>query len=594
MIEPAEIRRIVREEITSLLAQERSQLLAEIRLLLQNVEAGASTAEVRSEPTASDQAVKETENDFSGLNLSPSASELSSDDRLVADHNFVALTDSQPAIADATTDEYLEQDQELPTAIAQDSGQQFQELQQIKELLAQKQALEAELESLTLSDNTDELLNAFADQETPAPPLEPDPDFNPSNPCFLGIDLAAEALHLCLADGIKGRTYPLTTDRLPLHENWQEVLSELFARWSEYVQHPNLSPADLNQMFQHIQGLILSVPSANFDEASYRLRQLVLQSGLPVSPEAILVLERAIAPLLAVQHHHPEVTDQHFYLHLQSRATSFGITGQPAMTAMIEQGAEHLEQAIAKHLFPIISEASTSLELTRLCQQYFQAHGDSVQWQYEQLSVSRVHYEQAQQQGLAPYLEQVSRQINIWLSQREEIVVSNVWLMTIPPILQSPLTTWLQTKFPHAHLDYLPITAIAEGLAVAPFHRAALDIPRLQYSDYFLLSEICALRLPDVFEPKLLWQSLHQRGVNIRVCGDRLQTIVSQGLPTQIGLAIGLEPKAMLFQPTADGRLSACRDIIVAVRTYLQQLQYELKQNLTEPLVFPYFRQLTP
>jgi hypothetical protein len=49
----------------------------------------------------------------------------------------------------------------------------------------------------------------------------------------------------------------------------------------------------------------------------------------------------------------------------------------------------------------------------------------------------------------------------------------------------------------------------------------------------------------------------------------------------------------MLFQPTTDGRLSACRDIIVAVRTYLQQLQYELKQNLTEPIVFPYFRQLT-
>lgn len=590
MIEPAELRRIVREEITNLLAQERSLLLAEIRLLLSNVGAEATTTDLQSQPTVSDQAVNETEEDFSGLNLSPSASELSPDDHLGAsladcenlDHNFVALTDSQPAIAD----EHLEQDH-------QDSAQQLQELQQIKELLAQKQALEAELESLAFSDNTDELLNAFADQETIAPPIEPDPDFNPSNSWFLGIDIAAEALHLCLADGITGRTYPLTADRLPLHENWQEVLTELFARWSEYVQHPHLSPADLNQMFQHIQGVILSAPSANFDEASYRLRQMVLQSGLPLSPESILVLERAIAPLLAVQHRHPEVTDQHFYLHVHSHATSFGITGQPIVTAVIEQGAEHLEQAIAKHLFPIISDESACVELTRLCHQYFQAHGDTTQWQYEQLSVSRVHYEQAQQKGLAPYLEQLNRQINIWLSQREEIVIGQVWLMAIPSILQSPLTTWLQTKFPHAYLDDLPITAIAEGLAVAPFHRSALDIPRLQYSDYFLLSEICALRLPDVFEPKLLWHSLHQRGVNIRVCGDRLQAIVNQGLPTQLGLAIGLEPKAMLFQPTADGRLSACRDIIVAVRTCLQKLQYELKQNLTEPLVFPYFRQLT-
>lgn len=584
MIEPAEIRQIVREEITNLLAQERSQLLAEIRLLLSNVRAEATTTDLQSQPTASDQALTELGGgDFSGLNLSPSASELNPDDLLGAnvDANFVALTDSQPAIADA---------------IPQDSAPEPTELQQIKALLAQKQALEAELESLALSDNTDELLNAFADQETIAPlppPPEPDPDFNPSNPWFLGIDIAAEALHLCLADGMTGRTYPLTADRLALHENWQEVLTELFARWSDYVQHPHLSPADLNQMFQHIQGVILSAPSANFDEASYRLRQLVLQSGLPISPETILVLERAIAPLLTVQHHHPAVTDQHFYLHLHSHTTSFGITGQPAITAVIEQGVEYLEQAIAKHLFPIISEASTSLELTRLCQQYFQEYGDSVQWQYEQLSVSRVHYEQAQQKGLAPWLEQLNRQINIWLSQREEIVVGNVWLMAIPSILQSPLNTWLQTKFPHAHLDYLPITAIAEGLAVAPFHHSALDIARLQYSDYFLLNELCALRLPDVFEPNLLWQSLHQRGVNIRVCGDRLQAIINQGLPPQLGLAIDLEPKAMLFQPTTDGRLSACRDIIVAVRTYLQQLQYELKQNLTEPIVFPYFRQLT-
>jgi hypothetical protein len=45
MIEPAELRRIVREEIATLLAQERSLLLAEIRLLLKNLGAESSTAD---------------------------------------------------------------------------------------------------------------------------------------------------------------------------------------------------------------------------------------------------------------------------------------------------------------------------------------------------------------------------------------------------------------------------------------------------------------------------------------------------------------------------------------------------------------------
>jgi len=591
MIEPAEIRRIVREEIASLLAQERSHLLAEIRQLLKttapetesHLELQAETSEAAM-PTAD-----VAEEDAVDGDLSSRIARLGEPSEPLPSDNLAAVpAESQPTLADAGWSGNTANLEQEPNVSAPEPA----ELLRIKELLAQKQALEAELESLALADDTDDLLNAFADRETPAPPVPPvlelDPAYDPHNPWFLGIDidtLDAPQLHLCLANGITGHTYPLTLDRFPPHSDCQKLLADLCTHWSDYVQHPNP-----HQIFQCIHGVILSAPSHNFDEQSLRLRQLVLQSGLQVSPESILVIERGIAPLLAVLHRHPQVTDQHLYVRLDSHTTSCGLTGRPAVTATIEQGAEHLELAIAKHLFPIITEEASCLQLTRQCHQYFQAHGDSPQWQYAQLSVSRVHYEQARQQGLAPWLEQLNHQINIWLSRA---VVSHVWLMAIPPIIEAPLTAWLQLKLPHAHLEHLPITAIAEGLSVAPFHRSALDIARLQYSDYFLLNELCALRLPDVFDAKLLWQSLHQRGVNIRVCGDRLQAILDHGLPSQVGLAIGLEPKAMLFQSTADGRLSTCRHIIVAVRSYLQQLQYELKQNLTEPLVFPYFRQLT-
>jgi hypothetical protein len=534
MIEPAEIRQIVREEVTSLLAQQRSQLLAEIRELVKTF--------LLSEKTP----------------VTP------------------AEEPNTPPVASAPLPEEL-------------TSPEQEELAQIKELLEQKQALEAELEALSENDNIDALLNAFADQEAAVPPAVPsDPAYDPRHPWFLGIDLAPPDLHLCLADGITGCTYPLTLTHSPTQG--QKVLADLCAHWAEYVHHPHLPPADLPTIFQHIQGVILSAPKVGFDLQALRLRHLVLQSGLQVKPEAILVLDRAIAPLLSVWHHHPESTDCHFYLHLQGQTTSFGFTSQPIVTAEVEQGADALELAIAQHLFPIIPTEATCLDLARQCHHYFQEHGDSSHWQYEQLSVSRTHYEQAQKQGLAPWLEQINRQLNHWLSQWEGMVIDQVWLMGIPSLCRAPLTLWLQAKFPHASLGDLPVTAIAEGLAVAPFHPSALDISRLEYSDYFLLSELCALRLPDVFDPKLLWQSLHQRGVNIRACGDRLQQIINQGLSPELELP--LAPRTMLFQPTGDGRLSVCRDILVAVRSHLQQLQYELQQNLTEPLVFPYFRQL--
>ncbi len=515
MLEPAEIRQIVREEVARALAQERSQLLAEIRELLKTV---------------------------------------------------LPIGESDPVPA-----------QEVAPSPEEE------ELEQIKQLLAQKEALEAQLEALTSEEDTDALLNAFADQETA--PSPPNPDYSPDNPWFLGIDIASPVVHLCLANGITGRTYPLN----PLPKDGKEVLAKLCRHWAEYAQHPQLIPADLPRIFQHIKGIILSASGTDIDLQALRLRQMVMQAGFLVKPEAVLVLDRAIAPLLAVLHNYPAMADQHFYLHLHSHTTSLGMTAQPVLTATIEQGTEHLELAIARHLFPILSAESTCVELAQQCHQYFQEHGDSLQWQYEQLSVSRSHYEQAQQKGLAPWLEHINRQLNQWMSH--DTVIGQVWLIDIPAILQVPLTTWLQTKLPHAALQYLPPSAIAEGLAVAPFHRLALDIPRLQYSDYFLLNELCALRLPDVFEPKLLWQSLHQRGVNVRACSDRIQQIINHGLPQELELP--LEPKTMLFQPTADGRLSVCRDIMVAVRSYLQQLQYELQQNLTEPLVFPHFRQLT-
>ncbi|MFN3927523.1 MAG: hypothetical protein ACK4QL_09430 [Pseudanabaenaceae cyanobacterium] len=501
---------------------------------------------------------------------------------------------------------------------------------EVMELLAQREALIAELSAIdqtaTSQDqgqDIDQLLNSFADAieaEITAPPEpEPQPDFgySPRNTWFLGVDIYCDRLSLCLADGDTGQTYPLQFsstqgDRLSyrqldgewqmgtnlaskLSQTSQNLLSEqLQALWQSLIgelRHPNLPVADLPTIFQNLQGIVVSQPYGESDAYGIRCRQTLLEVGWIKAPESVLVIERALGPLLAIAHQGPDFQFAHLCLQVFPDQMALSLLAKPPRITHLEVGVDGLQQGIARLLFSHLDDPETGFYFYRTCSQAFSRDPLLSQWEYEwqhqSAYIHRQQWEQAQQQALQTWVQPLSAQLNQMLSYIADPNQLDLWLVGHIPSL---LTEWLCAKLIPAHLHHLPETAIAQGLALAPFYREYLDVGRLQYSDYFLLHELCHLRLPDPCDPDLIFQTLHNRGVNVRACEERLRGLLFQGLPPKLGLASDLDGGAVLFQATGDGKLSACRDVMVILRSHLQQFQYGLRQNLAEPLVFPHYR----
>ena len=142
---------------------------------------------------------------------------------------------------------------------------------------------------------------------------------------------------------------------------------------------------------------------------------------------------------------------------------------------------------------------------------------------------------------------------------------------------------------------------MANGLAIAPLYPHLQDVARQQYSDYFLLQEICRLNLTRSVNSNQLLQQLQMRGVNIKPCRDRILSILQGELPD--GLFPWQEPESavVLKDPTLNSELFAGRlfeletdgtyqpnvSKFQELRVYLQAIIGNMSQTLTEPLVFP-------
>ena len=102
------------------------------------------------------------------------------------------------------------------------------------------------------------------------------------------------------------------------------------------------------------------------------------------------------------------------------------------------------------------------------------------------------------------------------------------------------MNRWLRQKLPNAKIIqdlYLgengaPICSrVAYGLAMLPLHPQVLEVPRQQYTDYFLFTELLRL-LPDrplSFSEVL--QLFEGRGINTRICQQRLLAFLEGELP---------------------------------------------------------------
>ncbi|MFN7714366.1 MAG: hypothetical protein ACK5QS_02645 [Pseudanabaenaceae cyanobacterium] len=201
-----------------------------------------------------------------------------------------------------------------------------------------------------------------------------------------------------------------------------------------------------------------------------------------------------------------------------------------------------------------------------------------------------------------PYIQQINRELNTLLSLSGIFGADITKVYLIGGAWQFPLVLrWLQQKLPNAQVENLAPTAIAEGLAVAPLHPHLLNLARQQYSDYFLLREICHLQLSDAVNPNSLLHQLQLQGINIKACRDRILTILQGDFPRGLfpwqepeGCLVQNDPSLQselfsgnLFELNSDGTYQPNVAKFQQLRAYLEVILCNMRQTLTEPMVFP-------
>ena len=148
----------------------------------------------------------------------------------------------------------------------------------------------------------------------------------------------------------------------------------------------------------------------------------------------------------------------------------------------------------------------------------------------------------------------------------------------------------------------LAIGRVAYGLAILPLYPQLLDIPEQQYNDYFLLWEILEVFSYYPLSMKEVFQLLEKRGINTRVCQEKVQAILDGKLPP--GLIPSEEDLMLLSEvsrqnfyyqslkanPLFDQKIDSSKyelnyEQAEYVREYLNKIVTSNKQKFKEPFL---------
>ncbi|CAN1209044.1 hypothetical protein TUMEXPCC7403_02390 [Tumidithrix helvetica PCC 7403] len=430
------------------------------------------------------------------------------------------------------------------------------------------------------------------------------------------------------------------------------ALQDLLGKIQTQAAHTKLR--DVSEILQNLSGVILGHPPEWSDTYVLNLREAVLNAGLVTQAEQIMVIDQAIAPVLSFMHQHQSLQQITLAIDAGAATTSLCLIkalGDPIdrshiYSRSIDYAGLGIDQDIVTQLlYPhwqiVTNPARESCNLDRLTlpdpsdpapaqrallqqtllssatgQQLLEfaeqikldlfSHPDRVQWSRElegqPLTVQR---REVESQVLQPFIQRLNRELNLLLSiagmTGED--VAEVWQLGGTMAFPS-LSRWLVQKLPFANMNTLPSSTVANGLAIAPLYPQLLDISRQQYSDYFLLQEICRLNLKESLTPKSLLQKLQNRGINIKVCRDRILTLLQGDIPSGLFPWQELEKDLVLSDPTLSPELFTGRlfDLetdgsykpnvlkFQLLSNYLQSILCTMRQTLNEPLVFPDFK----
>ncbi|CCH65288.1 FIG00874454: hypothetical protein [Richelia intracellularis HM01] len=145
-------------------------------------------------------------------------------------------------------------------------------------------------------------------------------------------------------------------------------------------------------------------------------------------------------------------------------------------------------------------------------------------------------------QIFVPFIRRLNRELNkVLVTGGIPTEAINQAILTGGVASITSVAKWLRQKLPNAKIiqnSYLgddgspKCSYTAYGLALLPFYPQVLDIPRQQYTDYFLFTEMLRL-LPDNRSVSFseIIQLLESRGINTRICQKRLLAFLEGEVP---------------------------------------------------------------
>nr|WP_199331153.1 hypothetical protein [Calothrix sp. FACHB-1219] len=212
-------------------------------------------------------------------------------------------------------------------------------------------------------------------------------------------------------------------------------------------------------------------------------------------------------------------------------------------------------------------------------------------------------------QILVPFVRRLNRELNKLLVARGiPTEAINQAILTGGVAAIATTNRWLKQKLPNAKIiqdAYLGengapnCSRVAYGLAMLPLHPQVLELPRQQYTDYFLFTELLRLLPERPLSFNEVLQLFEGRGVNTRTCQQRLLAFLEGELPA--GLipsstdAAWLTPSsqnnpdyqaiasAPLFEKQGNLTYRPNSQQLLALRRYLDAIKASTRQSLEEP-----------
>ncbi len=212
-------------------------------------------------------------------------------------------------------------------------------------------------------------------------------------------------------------------------------------------------------------------------------------------------------------------------------------------------------------------------------------------------------------QVFVPFVRRLNRELNrLLVAKGIPTEAINQAILTGGVASLGAVNRWLRQKLPNAKIiqDLLQrenvaptCSRVAYGLAMLPLHPQVLEVPKQQYTDYFLFSELLRLMPVRSLSFSEVIQLFENRGINTRSCQQRLLAFLEGELPpglipnsvdstwlTQTSLE-NSEYKAIAAEALFDkqGSLTYRPNFqqLQSVRHYLDAIKASTQQSLEEP-----------